>query len=449
MNAPTSLSPSAAPSTLSRRAVAPAVVAPDVIKVAYVAQNAGFDLSVDYAIALEVKQTFRYLRANGCPPTFYDLRGRTVRRFGDIDRLDQSERVELGITGALPFKAAESGVRRLQRIFKSRYYALFDSMRFYDACRRFFLDYDVVYEQHTMLSLGAAWACKRLNKPYVVVYDADPLLELEIQGRPLKGAQLQLARWEARQVFNIADRIVCQSTVVMRRLQEVWGVPQAKLALNPLVADVELAGRPYDRLAIRAALNVGEAPVVAFVGSFQVWHGVVDLIDSFALVVQQHREARLLLIGDGVARAEVERRARERGVSDRVIITGFAPYPRMHELLSIADVAVAPYPHLSAEMWFSPMKLYEYMAASKAIVASRCGQITEVIQDGVTGVLVEPGDIHASAREVSLLLDDAAKRRTLGANAREQAVRRHSWTQYARNLRGVFLDAIAARTGKS
>lgn len=93
---------------------------------------------------------------------------------------------------------------------------------------------------------------------------------------------------------------------------------------------------------------------------------------------------------------------------------------------------------MSAEMWFSPLKLYEYMAAGKPIVASRCGQIANVIGDGVTGMLVEPGDKITFAHAINRLLDNPAERRRLGENARRQAVAHHSWMGYVRQLEAIY-----------
>ena len=94
-------------------------------------------------------------------------------------------------------------------------------------------------------------------------------------------------------------------------------------------------------------------------------------------------------------------------------------------LLASMDIAVAPYPPL-AHFYSSPLKVYEYMAAGLPIVASRIGQVGEIIQDGVTGLLVAPGDSAAFTKALIRLQNDPELRQQLGANARE-SVSEHTW----------------------
>ena len=90
------------------------------------------------------------------------------------------------------------------------------------------------------------------------------------------------------------------------------------------------------------------------------------------------------------------------------------------------DVAVAPYPELK-EHYFSPLKLFEYMAAGLPIVASRSGQIDQVIEHGVNGLLYPPGDVEGLLAAIRQVREDEMLARTLGANARDDACEKHSW----------------------
>ena len=89
------------------------------------------------------------------------------------------------------------------------------------------------------------------------------------------------------------------------------------------------------------------------------------------------------------------------------------------------------------------MKIYEYMAAGKAIIASRAGQISEVIQHGENGYLVDPGDIHQLASAMNELSNDQENRHRLGAKARDDAVKYYSWESYAENLGKIFQRVLA------
>lgn len=415
------------------------------LRIAYVVQNPSFDLLTESpAIAITVKNVVRSLQVAGHRVDYYDLRGRCVSCIADMSAPEQRLTSKLGFSGSCAFKLFESGVRRVQRMVKGHYLALFDSLRFYDACMRALSQYDVCHEHNSVLSVGAALACKQLNIPYVITVDADPIFELKIQGVPLKGLQLALAHWEARQTYRIARCVLCLSEATRQRLITYWKVPAEKIVVLPLAADIDLFGRQYDRDEVRRSLGFGDEPVVGFVGSFQMWHGLEDLVESFVSVRRRFPNSRLLLIGDGPGRAAVEDHARRLGVYDSMTITGRVSYRDIPRYLAAMDVAAAPYPRLGYEMWFSPLKLYEYMAAGKAIVATRCGQIPEVIQEGITGLLVEPGDVSGFAQAVCRVIADPIFRRKLGINARRQAETRHSWTHLAERLEEVYCGILNA-----
>jgi glycosyltransferase involved in cell wall biosynthesis len=179
-----------------------------------------------------------------------------------------------------------------------------------------------------------------------------------------------------------------------------------------------------------------------FVGNLMLWHGLDDLIDIFSLVSHKLPSARLILVGDGPARSIVEKKVKELSLSRSVHITGYVPHEKIPCFLSAADVVVIPYPKLSMPLWFSPLKLYEYMAAGKAIVASRDGQIAEVIQDGFTGLLVEPGDKNNFAGRLIDLIQNPSIREFLGTNARLQAVSYHSWNQYIEHIEEIYKSVL-------
>jgi glycosyltransferase involved in cell wall biosynthesis len=161
-------------------------------------------------------------------------------------------------------------------------------------------------------------------------------------------------------------------------------------------------------------------------------------------VAREQPAARLLLVGDGATRRDMEVKAAALGIAPSVTFTGRVPHDRVPALMASADIAVAPYTNQGGPLWLSPLKLYEYMASGTAIVASRMGQIAEVIADGRNGVLVAPGDPDALAAALVRLLGDAREREALGSQAREDATRRHSWTAYIERLEQIFEDAIAA-----
>jgi glycosyltransferase involved in cell wall biosynthesis len=113
-------------------------------------------------------------------------------------------------------------------------------------------------------------------------------------------------------------------------------------------------------------------------------------------------------------------------------------------MLSIADIAVVPTAPVRASDGGTgtPLKLFEYMAAGKAIVATASDQAVEVIQHGQTGLLVDAGDVTRFAEAILTLLNDPVKHMRLGQNARQQAIEQYSWEEYTRRLEVIYRDVL-------
>jgi glycosyltransferase involved in cell wall biosynthesis len=361
----------------------------------------------------------------------------------DVSNLNDLGYAPLTQSDTTLFMLVESGIRRLQRAFRVPYLALFDTYRFYEACSRCLPSYILCHEYSGLFSLGAALACWQKGIPRILTVEADYTVEHAVSGKSLRGPHALMAAWEARIAYKLAKKIITVSQPAKQHLVEFWQIDPEKIVVMPNGVDTDLFQPVYDPRPIRARLRLGDGPIICFVGGFQHWHGLDRLVESFARVLAEVPDAKLLLIGDGPVRPAVDQKIAELGLGSSVMVTGLIPQTRVPEMLAIADIAVLPYPQLPRELWFSPLKLFEYMAAGKAIVASRAGQITELIQHGHNGLLVEPGNIVDLAQAIIKLLNDPAERKRLGHNARHQAMQQHSWSQYICRLEEVYLSAIA------
>ena len=127
-----------------------------------------------------------------------------------------------------------------------------------------------------------------------------------------------------------------------------------------------------------------------------------------------------MLVGEGELYSKTFQYATDLGISQSVKFIGFQPHSEIPYILNAADIAVAPYHKVENEIFLgSPMKLFEYMASEVATVASNIGQISEVINDGVNGLLVPPEDPHALASALRTLIENPRLRSQLGQQARK------------------------------
>lgn len=361
------------------------------------------------------------------------------------DRWTEPELKVLGLTGQAWFKRLEGAIRLVQSQLHLPYTGLFDSFRFSEACQKYLAQCDVFHERYTVMSLGGVWAARRLSIPLILEVHADVInQEMPLHKRPLQGLQHSLAELTTRECFRQASKIIVVSRAVGDSLQMNWQVPARKIEVVPNAVDVESFDLAGDCSEVRAELGLTREPIVMFIGSFQHWHGMDRLIAAFAKVTAQIPEARLVLVGEGVTvtHAELEAQADQLGLRHNLVLTGGVAYAKIPALLQAADVAVVPYPDLSAPLWFSPLKLYEYMAAARAIVASNVGQVAEVLTDGDSALLVKPGDLEALSAAIIRLLTDKSLRLRLGQSARREALAKHSWRSRAEKLEGIYRSVL-------
>ena len=165
------------------------------------------------------------------------------------------------------------------------------------------------------------------------------------------------------------------------------------------------------------------APVVTFVGTLKPWHGVDVLLRARA---QAHKDWKLRIIGDGPVRAELDDLARSLGID--VDFRGAVAPDAIPQHMAGTAIGVAPYPAMDtdSDQYFSPLKVYEYMAAGLPVVASRVGQLPEIM--GESAYLVPPSDPEALAEALDALVANPVERARVGSDNRRQAEREHSWT---------------------
>lgn len=416
------------------------------LRIAYVIQNAVNRLADDVGEAILIKQKIQGLRKTGHHVDVFKLQGPCVTQFPEDWAAHQERQAPLGVTGSRPFKKLEGGIRRLQLKAGLPYFAFFDSFRFYEACCRFLPHYDICHEYSGLFSLGATLACRKLGVPRILTVEADYKVEHQVAGKSIAGVRGLVADLESKFSYRRADGIITVSETAKENLEETWNLDPEKIHVLQNGVDTNLFRPDYDGSGIRKKLGLknGE-PTIVFVGGFQSWHGLDHLLESFVKVRRVIPEARLLMVGDGPLRTGIEQTARESSLGGSVIFSGLVPQVRVPEILAAADIAVLPYPKLPKELWFSPLKLFEYMAAGKAIVASKAGQIATVLQDQMTGILVEPGNVPELTRALTSLCQKPEMREGLALNARKQAVDKHSWDHYVEQLEDLYYGILENR----
>lgn len=297
---------------------------------------------------------------------------------------------------------------------------------------------DAVYERLSLFGSAGVRLARSLGVPLLVEVNA-PLVDESLRHRGLAAAGR--ARAVEHTVLRSADRVLAVSEPL-----RVWlmrdGVDPARVSVLPNAVDAgRFAPGTGSREQARRALALGDETSIGFVGTLKPWHDVAGLVRAAGLLARAGRRLTLVVVGDGPERQALEGLARREGVRAR--FAGAVPHPRVAELLAGIDVGVVPY--LRPDIYFSPLKLFEYLAAGVPVVAADAGDVRCCLASGRGGALYTPGDDLSLAAALESLLAHPERARALAASGRHHVLARHTWE---RNARTVVALAQAAAVGR-
>lgn len=275
--------------------------------------------------------------------------------------------------------------------------------------------YDLVYERHSLWSTAAMDFARARGIPGILEVNA-PLIEEQATHRRL--VHRDIAERSTRRALEHAGVVIAVSKGVAASLSGLADL-HGRLHVVPNGVDPERFHTPHDRPRDGATFTAG------FVGSLKPWHDLPTLVEAFDGLHRRHRDTRLLVVGDGPERARLVADLEARGLQDPTHLTGAVTPADVPRWVADMHVGVAPYP--AGDCYFSPLKLFEYMAAGLAVVASSVGQITELIEHEETGLLCEPGDAASLGMALERLHGDRDLCVRLGTNARAAMLRAHTW----------------------
>lgn len=291
---------------------------------------------------------------------------------------------------------------------------------------------DLILETHIAFSLAGKIAAEKLGLP-LVLDDCSPAWEEEQQyGVALK----EEARRIYREVTDRASLIVAVNNTMKKNLIEE-GITPSKIITVENGFDSRLFHTGVDGEFRRKELGIPEnKKIILFVGSFQAYHKVELLIEAFH--VMSHREkAHLLLVGDGKKFADSKYLVEKLGLSDQITFTGRIAYQHIPSYIASGDITVMP----ATNDYGNPMKIYEYMALGKAVVAPDQSTIREIASHNSDSMLFEPDNVRELSRTLDeLVINDDARIR-LGIRGAEAAAG-HTWEKRATVLQDAFYGIL-------
>lgn len=301
-----------------------------------------------------------------------------------------------------------------------------------------------VVSSPTFFSIGAAWLIARLTRARLVVEIRDlwPAIFVELgvltDRRLIRALEvLELAAYRA------ADEVVVVSEGFREDLIR-RGVPARKVHTIRNGVDLERF-RPTDpdtdTAATRARLGAGPDDVlVLYAGAHGLSHGLTSVADAAARLEREGRRVRFAFVGEGAAKADLERHVAALGLTNVTLLPG-VPRDEVPALLAAADICLVPLRDVPLFSTFIPSKIFEYLGAGKAVVGAVRGEAATILREA-GAVVVEPEDPDALAAAVAELADDPARRARMGAAGRAYVEARYDRRALALRYRELLRRAV-------
>ncbi len=282
---------------------------------------------------------------------------------------------------------------------------------------------------HAHMMVPDGWAAARvgheLGVPAVGTAHRADVLDI-----PAQGAK---ARMRVAEAIQTLDAVVTVSRAIGDAADAI-ARPRRPITVVPNGADAEVF-MPRDAAEARKRLAVpDDGPVIAYVGKLVPRKGVDTLIEAMGILAARSAGApRLVMAGIGGLREPLEQRAAELGVADRIIWLGKVPHDEVGWVMSAGDVFVLP--SLSEGL---PTVVCEAMACGLPVVATAVDGTPEIVDDPVTGLLVQPHDAGGLAAALARVLDDPDLARAMGAEALRRSEANYTWAANARRMEQVY-----------
>jgi glycosyltransferase involved in cell wall biosynthesis len=295
---------------------------------------------------------------------------------------------------------------------------------------------DFIYERASLYATTGVRLAGELGVPLLLELNA-PLAEEQAIYRAtgLGDLAARVERW----TLTRADGVLAVSAPLREYATSLGVDPARAHVISNGVNPREFQPGPPDR-SVRARWGLGDGPVLGYVGGLRPWHGVGALPALLERLVGRFEGLRLVIAGDGPLRSELVRAITSAGLARTAVFTGSIPHEQVPALIRSFDLALAPYDRFERPFYFSPLKLFEYMACGIPVVAADLGQIAEIV-DGDSGRIYPAGDLEGLAAACAELLSDPVLRRRQGEAAADKVRSRHTWdhnaarvTELARSL---------------
>jgi glycosyltransferase involved in cell wall biosynthesis len=296
--------------------------------------------------------------------------------------------------------------------------------------------YHLVHFRSIWSGLGLVQARPRFAYRTLFEVNGLPSIEIKYHYPALKGSPL-LAKIKEQEIVTLllADAVICPSAVTRAYLTSL-GIPRERITVIPNGVDTE-------RFCPQPLPPVADRPTLLYIGTLADWQGLDLLLEAMpAILANQPARLRIVGRGRGRQRKDLLKRVRKLGLAEAVSVEPAVPHHEVPALIAQAAVCLAPlaYNDRNVTQGCCPIKVLEYMACGRPLVAANLPVVRELAREDVDVLLFTPDDPADLARCVSTLLADPALAQRLADSAAQWARDRFSWRHAQKKLLRVYAE---------
>ena len=322
-----------------------------------------------------------------------------------------------GIIARLACKLPEVGFEAFELLYNL--YSFLQLHRRLSSC-----SYDLIYERYSLFGISSTILSRLYRIPLVIEVNDATVIQ---RSRSL--SLKNLAKCIEKKIFCNANIIITISHRFKRLLLSHSCISPESIIVLPNAIDPKRFDPAKTGSDIKQVLGIRNSYTIGVVGAFVKWHGLDFLLQSLHATLKEY-DIHLLVVGDGPIRDSIDRMVHELDLTHHVTITGFVNPKEVSDYIAAMDICLMP----NSNIHGCPIKIIEYMAMAKPVIAPKYEPIEEIITNDITGILFLPLNSDELKRSVVRLLMDKTFRQQLGDNAREKIMANFKWTDNVANV---------------
>ncbi|HCE44136.1 MAG TPA: hypothetical protein DET40_11355 [Lentisphaeria bacterium] len=299
---------------------------------------------------------------------------------------------------------------------------------------------DVIYENCVFYSITGVFAAKLLGAVHCMHVHGYYVDEM------IMGGHGKFRIWIVRMFeyinYKLTDALFCVTPVIREKITADYKIREGVANFVYNGVDAERC-RPIPKE--KAAAELGLPPdvfYVGFVGYIFPWSGIDKMMEAAPAVIKEFPNTKFVIVGHGIWGDKLPEMAEKAGVKDNFIFAGYQPWEKVPVYCSLFDIGLTPYPaEMGVGRYRSSMKSLEYSAAGTPVIITRCEGVSDIVEKGDCGLVIDPASNTELSDAIIRLLKDPALRERLGKNGRRLIEDNYTWRHIAIRMLEIMSKA--------